>query len=50
MSNAYIAGMGFFVPPKIVTNHDLSKYMNTSDEWIRERTGIQERRFVEKGM
>jgi 3-oxoacyl-[acyl-carrier-protein] synthase-3 len=42
--------MGFFVPPKIVTNHDLSKYMNTSDEWIRERTGIQERRFVEKGM
>ena len=50
MPNAYIAGMGFFVPPKIVTNHDLSKYMNTSDEWIRERTGIQERRFVEKGM
>ena len=50
MPNAYIAGAGFFVPPKIVTNHDLSKYMNTSDEWIRERTGIQERRFVEKGM
>ena len=50
MHNAYIAGVGFFVPPKIVTNHDLSKYMNTSDEWIRERTGIQERRFVEKGM
>ena len=50
MPNAYIAGMGFFVPPKIVTNHDLSKYMNTSDEWIRERTGIQERRFAEKGM
>ena len=50
MPNAYIAGAGFFVPPKIVTNHDLSKHMNTSDEWIRERTGIQERRFVEKGM
>ena len=50
MHNAYIAGVGFFVPPKIVTNHDLSKYMNTSDEWIRERTGIQERRFVEKGI
>ena len=50
MPNAYIAGAGFFVPPKIVTNHDLSKYMNTSDEWIRERTGIQERRFVEKGI
>ena len=50
MPNAYIAGAGFFAPPKIVTNHDLSKYMNTSDEWIRERTGIQERRFVEKGI
>ena len=50
MPNAYIAGEGFFVPPKIVTNHDLSKYINTSDEWIRERTGIQERRFVEKGI
>jgi len=49
MPNAYIAGTGFYVPPNVVTNHDLSKYMNTSDEWIRERTGIQERRFVEKG-
>ena len=50
MLNAYIAGTGFYVPPHIVTNHDLSKHMDTNDEWIRERTGIQERRFVEKGM
>ena len=50
MFNAYIAGTGFYVPPKIVTNDDLSQYMNTTDEWIRERTGIQERRYVEKGV
>ena len=40
MPNAYIAGTGFYVPPKIVTNDELSQYMNTTDEWIRERTGI----------
>ena len=50
MPNAYIAGTGFFVPPKIVTNDDLSKYMDTTDTWIRERTGIGERRYVEKGV
>ena len=50
MPNAYIAGTGFFVPPKIVTNEELSQYMNTTDEWIRERTGILERRYVEKGV
>jgi len=50
MPNAYIAGTGFYVPPKIVTNDELSKYMNTTDEWIRERTGIRERRYVEKGV
>ena len=50
MPNAYIAGTGFYVPPKIVTNDDLSQYMNTTDKWIRERTGIQERRYVEKGV
>ncbi|SVD97096.1 uncharacterized protein METZ01_LOCUS449950, partial [marine metagenome] len=42
--------VGFFVPPKIVTNIELSQYINTTDEWIQERTGIQERRFVEKGV
>ena len=50
MLNAYIAGTGFYVPPKIVTNNELSQYMNTTDEWICERTGIRERRFVEKGV
>ena len=50
MPNAYIAGTGFYVPPKIVTNDELSQYMNTTDEWIRERTGIESRHFVEKGV
>ena len=50
MSNAYIAGVGFYVPPKIVTNDELSQYMNTTDKWIRERTGIQTRHYVEKGV
>ena len=50
MFNAYISGTGFYVPPRTVTNDDLSKYMDTSDEWIRERTGIQERHFVDKGV
>ena len=47
--NSYISGVGFYVPPKIVTNDDLSKVMDTSDEWIYERTGIKQRRFVEEG-
>ena len=50
MANARISGTGFFVPPKIMTNHDLSQFMDTSDEWIQERTGIQERRYVEHGV
>ena len=44
-----ISGLGFYVPDNIVTNNDLSKIMDTSDEWIRERTGIQERRHIVKG-
>ena len=48
MPNSKIAGIGFFVPEKVVTNHDLAKLMNTSDEWIQERTGIVERRYAEK--
>ena len=35
-----------YVPEHVVTNFDLQKYMDTSDDWIRERTGIQERRFA----
>jgi len=45
-----IAGIGAYVPEKVVTNHDLEKMMDTSDEWIVERTGIRERRWVDKPM
>ena len=48
MYNSRIAGMGFYVPEKVVTNDDLTKVMDTSDEWIRERTGIEERRYADK--
>ncbi len=44
---ARITGTGGYLPPKIVTNADLSKKMDTSDEWIKMRTGIKERRQVE---
>ena len=49
MTNAYIAGTGLHVPERIVTNKDLEALMNTSDEWIRTRTGITERRFAAAG-
>jgi 3-oxoacyl-[acyl-carrier-protein] synthase-3 len=45
-----ITGTGHFVPPKIVTNFDLEKKMNTSDEWIRQRSGIVERHYTEIGV
>jgi len=45
-----ISGTGYYVPPKIVSNHDLEKLMDTSDEWIRQRTGIVYRRFAEEGV
>ena len=48
MPNPYISGTGFYLPPRVVTNDDLSKYMDTSDQWIQERTGITERRYAEK--
>lgn len=44
MKKSIIKGGGFYVPENRVTNDDLSKVMNTNDEWIRERTGIIERR------
>lgn len=50
MINAYISGTGFNVPNQVVTNDDFKKYMDTSDEWITERTGIKERRYVEDGV
>ena len=49
MQYAKIAGVGFHVPENIITNKDLMKYMDTSDDWIQERTGIKERRWVTKG-
>ena len=45
-----ITGIGHYVPPGIVTNLDLEKLMNTSDEWIRQRSGIVERHHVEPGV
>ena len=47
MYNSKITGLGHFVPENIVTNNDLSKFMDTSDEWIQERTGIKERRWID---
>jgi 3-oxoacyl-[acyl-carrier-protein] synthase III len=44
---AKIEGVGAYLPPKVVTNSDLEKIMDTSDEWIRKRTGIEERRWVD---
>jgi 3-oxoacyl-[acyl-carrier-protein] synthase-3 len=46
---AKITALGRYVPPRVVTNHDLAKMVETSNEWIVERTGIHERRWVEKG-
>ncbi len=48
-TTARIAGLGRFLPEKIVTNHDLEKIVDTSDEWITSRTGIKERRVVAEG-
>ncbi len=45
MIRSKVAGVGHYVPEKVVTNSDLEKVMDTSDEWIRERTGIIERRY-----
>lgn len=50
MKYATIAGLGKYLPPKILTNADLEKMVDTSDEWITTRTGIKERRIVEKGV
>ncbi len=45
--NAYISAIGHFVPPKVITNKYFEEYMDTTDEWIKERTGISERRYLE---
>lgn len=46
MYNSKIIGLGYYVPDNVVTNDDLSKMMDTNDEWIQERTGINERRWA----
>jgi 3-oxoacyl-[acyl-carrier-protein] synthase III len=46
MPRSIIAGIGSYVPSHVVTNHDLLQYMETSDEWIQERTGIKERHYA----
>jgi len=46
MKTSIIKGIGYYVPENIVKNKDLEKIMDTSDEWIQERTGIRERRWV----
>jgi 3-oxoacyl-[acyl-carrier-protein] synthase-3 len=49
MAIARILGTGSHLPERIVTNDELAQLMDTSDQWIRERTGIRERRFVKPG-
>ncbi len=49
MFQSRIGGIGFYVPERVVTNEDLARHMDTSDQWIQERTGIKERRYAEGG-
>ena len=46
MQGIGIKGMGYYVPENVFTNFDFEKIIDTSDEWIRTRTGIIERRFA----
>jgi 3-oxoacyl-[acyl-carrier-protein] synthase III len=46
---SHITGYGAYLPPRVVTNHELVRTLETSDEWIRQRTGIGERRIAEPG-
>ncbi|TYP87276.1 3-oxoacyl-[acyl-carrier-protein] synthase-3 [Sphingobacterium allocomposti] len=48
MFQSKIAGIGYYVPKNIYTNKDLTHFMDTSDEWIQERTGIKERRYANR--
>ena len=50
MRRARIAGLATYVPPRVLTNADLEKLVETSDEWILQRTGIRERHIVDSGM
>lgn len=48
MPRSKIAGIGKYIPPTVVTNNDLLQYMETTDEWIQERTGIKERHYAHR--
>ncbi len=48
MPQSKIAGIGMYVPQNIITNNDLTAFIETSDEWIQERTGIKERRYAHR--
>jgi len=50
MRRSTVLGTGHYVPDRVVTNDDLAKLMDTSDEWIQQRSGIKERRFAEEGV
>ncbi len=45
-----ISALGTYVPPRILSNHDLEQMVDTNDKWIMERTGIRERHLVDKGV
>ena len=49
MKNARIIGVGHYVPENVITNEDLTQWMDTTNEWIVERTGIEERRWISEG-
>ncbi len=49
MPSAIITGTGMYVPPRVVKNEELKEWYDTSDEWITERSGIKERRWIEEG-
>jgi 3-oxoacyl-[acyl-carrier-protein] synthase-3 len=50
MRRSKIISTGRYLPPRVVTNHELEEFINTNDKWIQERTGIVERRYVEIGV
>ncbi len=50
MIRTEVVSTGFYVPERVITNEDLARWMDTSDEWIQQRSGIQERRWVDGGV
>ena len=49
MQKSYIRGVGSYLPPRVLTNAQLAETVDTSDEWIRERTGITQRYIAAEG-